>query len=470
VSSLSKVATCFVAALLATGCQRFASVPLDPSKSAHEFAARSLGDPHFRRFVESVRGAQPVWPMNDWDFDQLTLAALYYQPGLNVWRTQWRSAQAAELTAAGRLNPVLTIVPGYSMNASAGLSPWLPLTSVDIPIETAGKRDLRKLHAAQLAAATQLNAESAAWQARSHLRTTLLDLSLNERRAELLERQVEFQKQTVEMLEQRLAAGAVSPFEVSVARTSRLRVETEAADARLRAKAARTQVAEAIGVSSAALEGIQLAAFKSATADEVRVLLSTEARDRALQRRSDIRALLAEYAASETALRVEIAKQYPDVHLNPGYQYDQGEHKWSLGLTVELPLLNQNQGPIAEAEAKRKETAARFLALQAQIIARIEQSVSELNALNEQRTRARNLLDLQRQQRNATEAAFRAGGADRLEMTAANLEAIVAELTAADFDAREIAALGKLEDALQQDAATTRAIGQSINLAGKSHD
>ncbi len=407
--------------------------------------------------------------MADWDFDRLTLAALYYQPNLEVWRAQWRSAQAAEKTAEGRLNPVLTVVPGYSMNPAAGMSPWFPLTSVDIPIETAGKRDLRKLRAAQLAAASQLTAQSAAWQARSHLRATLLDLGLNERRAELLEQQVQFQKQTVEMLEQRLAAGATSPFEVTAARTSRLRVETEAADARLKAKAARTQLAEAIGVPSAALEGIRIEPIKTA-AENVGSLVSKEAQDRALQTRSDIRTLLAEYAASETALKLEIARQYPDVHLNPGYQFDQGEHKWSLGVTVELPLLNQNQGPIAEAEAKRKETAARFLALQAQVIASIEQSVSELNAVSEQRTRSRNLLEMQRQQRSATEAAFRAGGADRLEMASADLETALAELAAADFEAREAVALGKLEDALQQNAGTAKAIDKSMNFAGRSHD
>jgi outer membrane protein TolC len=33
-------------------------------------------------------------------------------------------------------------------------------------------------------------------------------------------------------------------------------------------------------------------------------------------------AALADYAASEAALRLEIAKQYPDIHLNPGYQLD----------------------------------------------------------------------------------------------------------------------------------------------------
>ena len=77
---------------------------------------------------------------------------------------------------------------------------------------------------------------------------------------------------------------------------------------------------------------------------------------------------LADFAASQATLRLEIAKQYPDVRLSPGYQYDQGDNKWSLGLSVDLPVLNRNQGPIAEAKARRSEAAARFNAVQAKAL------------------------------------------------------------------------------------------------------
>mgnify|MGYP001041107940 CR=1 FL=1 len=41
---------------------------------------------------------------------------------------------------------------------------------------------------------------------------------------------------------------------------------------------------------------------------------------------------------------------------------------YSLSLNVELPIFNQNQGPIAEAEARRKGAGARFVALQGKVI------------------------------------------------------------------------------------------------------
>ena len=59
--------------------------------------------------------------------------------------------------------------------------------------------------------------------------------------------------------------------------------------------------------------------------------------------------MLAEYQASQSALQLEIARQYPDVQLGPGYEFDQGDNKWMLGLGVTLPVFNQNQGAIAAA-------------------------------------------------------------------------------------------------------------------------
>ena len=148
-------------------------------------------------------------------------------------------------------------------------------------------------------------------------------------------------------------------------------------------------------------------------------------------------------------MRLEIAKQYPDVHLNPGYQFDQGEHKWSLGLSMELPVLNRNQGPIAEAEARREEAAARFLAVQAVVVAEIDRAVQSHAAVRDQLKNSEAVLEAQRRQADSIQASFRAGGADRFEADSARLEAAVAELAVLDAKTRAAQALGQLEDALQ---------------------
>ena len=72
-----------------------------------------------------------------------------------------------------------------------------------------------------------------------------------------------------------------------------------------------------------------------------------------------VRIALARYAATDAALRLEIARQVPELSLKPGYAWDQGDHRWSLGIGYALPLANRNDGPIAEALARRSADSTR---------------------------------------------------------------------------------------------------------------
>src|SRR6185369_3721510 len=179
-------------------------------------------------------------------------------------------------------------------------------------------------------------------------------------------------------------------------------------------------------------------------------LASDEIRREVLQNRPDILATLSDYAASQSALELEIAKQYPDVHLGGSYQWDQGENKWALGVTMELPVLNRNEGPIAEAEARRTEAAARFTALQAKVIAEIDRSLTNRLAVQEQLRQIENLVATQRQQLQSIQTAFQAGSADQLEVKSAQLEAGLSELAQLDAQVRWQQSLGQLEDAFQR--------------------
>src|SRR6202790_2661995 len=100
----------------------------------------------------------------------------------------------------------------------------------------------------------------------------------------------------------------------------------------------------------------------------------------AVVNRLDVRRSLAQYAAAEDDLQLEIAKQYPDVQIGPGYTYEEKNNFFTLGVSTTLPIFNRNQGPIAEAEARRKEAAASFLEKQAQVIAAVERALAVYTA------------------------------------------------------------------------------------------
>lgn len=448
--------------LMLAGCAHYEPRPLDVSQSAATLDGRSLTAPELRTFIETNLGPATAWPPASWNFEQLTLAALYWHPSLDVARTEWASTRAGETTAAARPNPTLSAGPEYNFNAASGITPWIGNLNLDWPIETAGKRGKRIARAQKLSTASRLRLAVTAWQVRSQLRTALLEFSAAQNREQLLVAQVAVQEQIVERFEAKIRAGAATRLEASPARVSLAKARVEAGVARSAAAEARARVAEAIGIPAAALASVQLRFPLQVPASTD--LTSAEARRAALLGRADVLAALADYAAAEATLRLEVAKQYPDVHVGTGYQYDQGDNKWNIGISSELPLLNRNQGPIAEALTKRAEFAARFTAVQAKAIAEIDRALAAWNAAQEQLASLAPLDAALRQQAESVKAQAKAGAAEPLDVLSA--EAELAANGLAEFDARlrAVQALGQLEDALQRPFDALKTIEQGRDL------
>ena len=446
---------------LLSGCARFEPRPLAPADTAARLEERGLASPALRSFLEqNLRRDLAAWPSESWDFEMLTLAALYYHPSLDVARAQWAVARGGETTAAQRPNPTLNVTPGYNTTTFAS-SPWFPLTMLDMTFETAGKRGYRRARSAQLSEAARLNIATVAWQVRSNLRASLLDFLAAGKREELLARQLALQEQIVTRLDQQAQAGAIAASESALVRIALVKGKLDLAGAQSQRVEARARVAEAIGVPLRALDEVKLAfdwPKEPRAADD---LTSMEVRRTALQSRADILGALAEYAAAQAALQLEIAKQYPDIHLQPGYQFDQGDNKWSLGLTVELPVFNQNQGPIAEAKARRTESAARFNALQSKVLAEIERAVEvfRLSASNSLALRA--LADAQTKRRESVAAQAAAGATDSLELANVRVETAAVEAVRLEAQIRLQQAFGALEDAVQRPLDLPESVFQS---------
>jgi len=430
-----------------TGCARFESRPLAPAQTAAQLEARSLADAGLKKFLEQTLG-QPVktWPLQQWNLTTLSVAAFYYSPNLAVARAQWEVAVADIQTASARPNPSVTVTPGYDTTTTT-LSPWLPMINFDWPLETAGKRGKRMAEARELADSARWDIVTAAWQVRSTLREALVDGQVAERRRDLLDQEYQLQAQLVQRLEQRLKAGDIARPELVTAQIALQKSGQDRLDAESRASDARVRLAGIIGLSAATLEGVKI--DNSMPTNLPASLTEAEGRLVALTSRSDIRGALADYAAAEDDLKLEIAKQYPDVHLGPGYQYNQGDNQWFLGLTVELPVLNQNQGPIASAEAKRRLAAAKFLALQSQVISDIDRAVAGYRLAQSQAGAGMQLLAAEQQQASATEEQAEAGAVDQVETLGAQLELASANLLQLDNDTSVQRARGALEDALQ---------------------
>jgi outer membrane protein TolC len=417
---------------------------LSPATRAESFDTRSLQDEGLRQFLAGNLGSTPT---RDWDFEALCWAAFYYNPSLELARAQWATARAAERTAGMRPNPTLTLSPGYNTTRVPGVSPWMPGINLDFLFPTAGKRGRQQEIARNETEAALLAVFSAGWQLRSELRRGLIDASFAQRREACSRSQVELQQKLVTLLEARFAAGSASATEVSTVRAALLRAQAVAADAGSQAVAARGHVAAALGLPLTALAGVNLPLPPSPPALSPQA--TANARRESLQSRADILAALAKYRSAQAALELELAKRMPDFHLGPGYQWDQGSNKWTLGISFELPLFNHNEAPIAEAIARRAEAAAHFNVVQAQAIAAIDDAVALQSATDSQQQRMQQLRLEMENQFARTQQRLELGGADQVEIQSARLD--LAGVESSVIDAENAVAIngGQLEDTLQ---------------------
>ena len=433
-----------------SGCVAYHPHPIEPPRLEQEFRNRSLTDGGLTDFVRRVGGETPTrWPPETLDLQSLTWIALYYSPHVRLARVELSVAEARSVAAGAKPNPSLSAEPGYNTNPeSAGLFTIVP----NFTIQTAGKRGYRIAQATHLAEAARLAVSEAGWQARSRVRTSLLEYLFSVRRRDLLRREEQLRAETVQIFDRRLEAGEAARPELDVFRIDLVTTQAALLAAEGEAGKAFATLASVIGLPLSAVEGtrVEWPQIESPPPeDQLPLRLVQKA---GLLHRIDIRRLLAEYAAADAALRLEVARQYPDIQIGPGYTFEEGFSRYTFaGGLAPAPLFHRNRGMIGAAEAERSRLQAQVEAVQAQAIGEIERALAQYrSAAAESTEAARRLTVIQTEREEAAVKALEAGEGDRLSVATARLQSAAAERARLDALARAQTALGALEDALQQ--------------------
>jgi outer membrane protein TolC len=435
-----------VLAIFMTGCamQRYQAAPIVASESASQLESRSLADAGLRCFEEKNLG-HPIlaWPPKSWDLQMMSFAALYFNPALDIARARIATAEAGIATAGARPNPSFSIAPGVP-------SPYLLTLDFSFPIETAGKRGYRIQAARNLSQGARLDLADSAWTILIGVRLALLNSLAASRNAELLRSEEKVRAEQASILEKIFSVGEIPRVDVDLARIELSKTQVAVRTAEGQVSEAKAALAAAVGIPMAGVEGAEFAWDDMDTPPAPESLSARELQRDAVLNRLDVRRSLAQYAAAESEVQLQIAKQYPDINIGPGYTYEERNNFFTVGFSTTVPLFNRNQGPIAEAEARRKEAATAFLQTQAQVIARSERALAVYTATLKELTEVQSLYQLQENQLQIIQQSIRAGAANRLSLDGAQIQLSV--LARAELDAlgRAQRALGDLEDAVQR--------------------
>jgi outer membrane protein, heavy metal efflux system len=278
----------------------------------------------------------------------------------------------------------------------------------------------------------------------------LLNYLLSSRNLELFRSEEKVREDQVNILGQILSAGEIPRQLVDLARIESSKTHLAIRTTEGQVGEAKAALAAAIGFPVAALQSAEFSWPNIDTPPSAESLSPEQVQRDAVLNRLDVRRSLAQYAAAEAGLQLEIAKQYPDINIGPGYTYEEKHSFFTVGFSTTVPLFNRNQGPIAEAEAHRQEAAAAFLERQAQVIARSERALAVYTAALKELAEAEALRKLQETQLQTMQQAIRAGADNRLSLDSVEIQSWVLARAQLDALARAQRALGDLEDAVQR--------------------
>ena len=427
------------------GCQKYESAEISPVESLGQLENRKLLDDD----VVACMAGESKDKLSSLGVEELAKAGLLLHPDLAVARAHLAAIEAGRKTAGESPNPTFSFSPEYSVNPGSA-SPWVVGWTLDFPIETAGKRELRIAKSDVLTRGARLELAESAWHVRGGIRDALGAFLMDQKLVELIEAESAARQQYVVLMESRLKAGEADRGLVNSAKIELQTVRQDWRNAQGQLAEDRVALAGAIGLSVKGLEGAKFAwegieQFMPIDPDGYKTLAHDE-----LLNRLDLQRALLEYAGCEADLKLEIAKQYPDVHLGPGYQFDQGENKWSVGISFDLPIFNQNKGAIGEAMARRQEQAAKTLGVQAKALNELEIATTRYeNALVSLKEADASLAVIVNQLELAKKA-LEVGEQDRLTVIGLDIQRQVAMRIRLEAVRKAREAAGAIENAIEK--------------------
>ncbi len=370
-----------------------------------------------------------------WSEAQLVSAASCFNPELARAKAALHLAQVNGDLAKQYPGLALVLSAEYARKAPES-SKWLRALGLDLPLDFGARRAVRLQASAQTHVLSALEYGLAQRAVANQIGLSVDAIGAANVEQALLHERANQGLDWLTFVDQRILEG-------QAARTERLKPQqdlllTQAAllHAQAAERGARSQLASALGLPLAQVLDLTLAAERIGNPRPLTpdARQNFKLRQAALLARPELLRALGQYQLAELALRLEFAKQYPELRLSPGYIWERGLVKLPLALSAMLPPLDGNRGAIAAAEAARALAARELALVQVNISTEIDLAFANRDAALAARALATQQVALAKSELSAAQAAFDAGELDQLGRLSAELHVNDVSLAAHALD------------------------------------
>ena len=340
------------------------------------------------------------------------------------------AAMAAQQWAGRIPNPFAEVrVENWAAGSPEGSgTSALPLdtfATITQTVELGGKRGARQ----GVAAAATDGARAAAWSIERELDADVarrfLAVLRDRDRWHTLSQQTADLDELVRVLERRVAEGVTAEADLRKLQTERVRIDTDAALARMRAGRGLAVLSALVGWPGApALDALvrPTVAVPAFTSPDLDATVASS-----LARRPDVRLAAARVEASRQGLRFEQSRGVPDLNVTGGLKRTSGYDTGVAAVVVPLPLFERNRAAVAVAQGNVAAAELELAQVERLAAGEARSALVAARELGERSTRASaDLLEPAVIVRTAARSAFESGAGDLLRLVDA--ERVYAEV------------------------------------------
>lgn len=305
--------------------------------------------------------------------DQAVKEAMEKNLSLAAERLSIRVAEARQITAALRPNPVLTLdsdylpLAGTEFSRINGAGPMELAARTDFVLERGGKRRDRMAVAAADKTVAELGVRDVMRRVILDVQTAYVDVQQAKGNLALAESNLKSLNGIVEINTVRVKNGDLAQVELSRSQVAALQYETAVRQAELQLRQAKTRLALLLGRTGVTPD---FEVSPEIRRDTLSFTLA-DLRRKAMTLRPDLGLIEKTQARSQADLRLQLAQGKVDYTVGTMYhrQMSISGRGNSLGLyfSAPLPVFNRNQGEIARAQRDIEQATARIQAMRAGI-------------------------------------------------------------------------------------------------------
>lgn len=328
--------------LCLVGCQRYQPAPLSPEE-----------------VVASVSQERKDVEKGPFTFPRAAELMARHSPSLKEFRAEHETALALAKVKTPLPNPELGLGLAFGSGDAVEEDATKPFGSITFAIPT-GRRRSRQDEL------NSLSAELAFVELRAKHRELYLDLRrqysewiLTRERLETRRRLSEASDKSMATAKKLAETGFVSPLDIGLLELETTRVRTEILGGRRELAEIEGGLSETLGVEAGAFQSPPEGPLPDVPQSDVDLPKLTALM---ISNHAGLARLRARYEVAEAELRLEVARQYPDLKFGASLSGEVGEEKTVLGLPVgiELPIFDRNQQGIATARQRREEIRIRY--------------------------------------------------------------------------------------------------------------